>query len=680
MLVLGFNGGPKSAEEDDAQFDYQHDAAAVLLHNGELVCAIEEERLNRIKHTNCFPARAIDFCLNKTSKSWRDLDSIVYVADENRLRMSVQRSALEDTVVCVPPSAESFVASIFEQEFATDVRSKLSFCDHHDAHVWSAFACSGFEEALVVSVDGEGDGRAGVVCACLNNTMLELRDYPTVVSLGNFYTAMIRLLGYTRFDEYKVMGLAPYGDPAVFESTFHQGYSLLPKGHYVLDPIPRWISRFQALGILEQARRKGGAFSKLHLDLAAGLQDMLERIVIHLLSYFRRETRIRNLCLAGGVAHNCTSNGKILRSGLFDKVFVQPASHDAGGALGAACWITCRKTGGAKIDRMRHVYLGSDIGTSEGIASTLARWDNFLRFDCCSDTVAKIARIIADGAVVGWVQGRSEFGPRALGNRSILADPRPAANKDLINEMVKKREQFRPFAPSVVEERVTEFFEVPECEADLSHMTYALSVRESMRNALGAVTHVDGTARLQTVSRSVNPRFWELLTEFGNLTGFPVLLNTSFNNDVEPIVDSVEDAIVCFLTTGITVLVVGDYIVSKHLPAPDDPAWLDLVPTLPSSRRLIKCKIKSETVYLIESTKGTRYRKMSLAISATVYSLLSLCNDQSNVGELLCERLVHDNRMVPGLIDEILILWSRRMIDLRPPIQAGTTRHVCASR
>ncbi|HKW17042.1 MAG TPA: carbamoyltransferase C-terminal domain-containing protein [Terriglobales bacterium] len=668
MVVLGLNGGSKCPEEVDTFFDYQHDAAAVLMCDGKIECAIEEERLNRIKHTNCFPRLAIEHCLKNTGTTWKDLDSVVYVSDPRRLRVSTQWNALEDTISPIPPTAEAFISFLFEREFAVDVRKKLTFCDHHIAHVWSAFPCSGFDEALVVSLDGEGDGRAGLICAWTGNKMFELRDYPTSLSLGNLYTSMIRLLGYTRFDEYKVMGLAPYGERSALEAAFAPGYHLLAKGHYVIDPIFQWTNRFHEQGIVDQARRRGGAFAQIHLNFAAALQDMLEKIVLHVLSHFRRETGLRNLCLAGGVAHNCTLNGKILQSGLFDRVFVQPASHDAGGALGAAYWVTSIKTGTSKYNRIRDVYLGTSIGTSDSIKTVLDQWGSFLDFEQCDDMVPKAASIVASGEVIGWMQGRSEFGPRALGNRSILADARPTANKDLVNSIVKKREQFRPFAPSVPEERLRDFFDLPSCEADLSYMSYALPVRECMRHVLGAVTHIDGTARLQTVSRSTNPRFWSLLTAFGDLTDIPILLNTSFNNNTEPIVDSVTDAVVSFLTTDLKVLVIGDYIIRKTAPASSDGAWLNLIPRIPTSCRLLRSSTRSGFIHQIEITKRERYRILTTDISALCFHVLGRCDEMTPLADLLDYCCVTQPTTVHNLIEEITRLWRQRLIQLRPQL------------
>src|SRR5262249_1296171 len=282
----------------------------------------------------------------------------------------------------------------------------------------------------------------------------------------------------------------------------------------------------------------------------ASLQETLEDIAFHTIRYYRQVTGQKRLCLAGGVAHNCTLNGKLLYSGLFDDVFIQPAAHDAGCALGSAMHAYLQAKGSLSRPRLDHVFWGSDAGADDEIESTLSRWTELVEFEKVDNVAERAAQLLAGGSVIGWVQGRSEFGPRALGNRSILADPRPAENKRVINAMVKKREGYRPFAPSVPEEDAADIF-VPPPMKTAPFMIFVVDVREHQRALLGAVTHVNGSARVQTVSRSTNARYHRLLAEFKALTGVPVLLNTSFNNNAEPIVDSVEDAVVCYLTTGL---------------------------------------------------------------------------------------------------------------------------------
>jgi predicted NodU family carbamoyl transferase len=301
----------------------------------------------------------------------------------------------------------------------------------------------------------------------------------------------------------------------------------------------------------------------VHKDFAAGLQEMLETIAWHVIGYWQRQTGHRRLALAGGVGQNCTLNGQLLRRRVFDDVFVHPAAHDAGAALGAALKVQADIGGPLPRQRLREVFWGPALPAHDTVRRLLDRWRGFITVRRSTQIERDTAALLARNKVIGWVQGRSEFGPRALGNRSILADPRPKSNRDRVNLMVKQRETYRPFAPSVRAEDLREYFEFPMNMEPPDFMVFTMPVRPDRQDQLGAVTHVDGTARVHAVDASVNPRFWRLLTEFQALTGIPVLLNTSFNNHAEPIVDTVEDAVRCYLTTQIDHLVVGDLIVTK---------------------------------------------------------------------------------------------------------------------
>jgi len=663
MIVLGLSGGTKRPEDDDVEHEHWHDAAAVLMQDGEILAAIEEERLNRLKHTNCFPVQAIRYCLDSSGVSWNDLDVIAKAAEEKRLLVDAQVNALMDSRLPVPQNATEFMNSVFQREFGADVRQKLRFCDHHDAHLWSAFVPSGFDQALVVSIDGFGDDRSGAICIGSGNVLKTLREYTIPQSLGVLYTNVIRLIGYSEFDEYKAMGLAPCGDPSTFKSLFDAGYRLLPEGSYHVDPLPLWVYRFQQAGLIPKARRRSEPFSQMHKDLAAGLQSTLEEIAMHVIRHFHEQTGLRSLCIAGGVAHNCTLNGKILQSGLFDRVFVQPAAHDAGTALGAAYSTFAGKSSTAR--PMTHVYLGPQISETDAAREQLNAWSEVISFEFHQDIAAETARLLADDRVVGWVQGRSEFGPRALGNRSILADPRPAENKNRINMMVKKREQFRPFAPAVVEEKAHEFFDIPPTSADLSFMTYVINVKPSQAPRLAAITHVDGTARIQTVSRHTNPRFWNLLNEFGKLTGMPVLLNTSFNNDAEPIVDSIDDAIACFLTTEIEVLVVENYVISKRTHSKPE-SFLPLTVRLAANVRLVKGTDGERTIHKIESTKAAGPRRPEVELSPQLFSVLLGSQSHITLDELMTAQAACDDETRRGLLHELMLLWAKRLVHVRP--------------
>jgi len=669
MLVLGFHGGSKRDDEDNRFGFALHDSAAVLIKDGVVLAAIEEERLNRIKHSNCFPFQAIKYCLAEQQIDLTNVDRITTNMEETMFDFMVKQAFLENAELKTP-TGRQFLASLFEREFGVNISEKIRFCKHHIAHAWSAFAPSAYDSSLILVLDGDGDNRSGMVLLGEGNRLVTLKEYGLNQSLGNLYTDVIKLLGYNRFDEYKVMGLAPYGNPAAYTSLFEKCYRLLPNGDYVLESPVTWMLQFNAAGLLDQARRRGEPFSQVHQDIAAALQTTLERIVLHILSHYQKETKQRRLCIAGGVAHNCTLNGKILYSNLFEKVFVQPAAHDAGGAWGSALAVFYHERTPYRSPKIEQIYFGTDTPHDDALAAELDLWSDFLSFEKVPQISQKAAQLIAAGAVIGWVQGRSEFGPRALGNRSILADPRPASNKLLINQMVKKREAFRPFAPSILEESLHEFFDVPCDRAEFPFMIFVLKVREQMREMLGAITHVDGTARVQTVAKKNNPTYWELIDEFRKLTGIPILLNTSFNNNAEPIVNSPEEAIVCFLTTGLNYLVIGNYLVSKKELDDSRHTYQTLVPELPKCRRLIKRRSRVadgelKTVFEIEGTMSRFFARPVMAVSEQVFSMLEAADGKKTIGELSAQTGLADGGR-KELVNELLELWSQRFITLRP--------------
>ncbi|MGY3600695.1 carbamoyltransferase [Bradyrhizobium sp. USDA 4341] len=526
----------------------------------------------------------------------------------------------------------------------------------------SAFAMSGFEQSLIFAIDGSGDFLSGLLAVGSGIEIAQLATFPERNSLGLFYLETIRYLGYGLFDEYKVMGLAPYGDPAPYRELFAQFYELLDKGGYRvhLDRIAPALVRHI------EVRRKGMPFTQQHRDVSASLQEALERIVFHILRHHREATGIARLCLAGGVAHNCTLNGKLLYSGLFDDIFVQPAAHDAGCALGAALIVSNELGRPAPRERLPDVYWGPDLGNEQAVERELNAWSGHLDIQRSDDIASSAADWMANGAVIGWVQGRSEFGPRALGNRSILADPRPADNKNRINEMVKKRESYRPFAPSVLVEHASEFFELPGGTRELPFMNFVVRVREAQRSVLGAITHVDGTARLQTVSRETNPAYWDLINEFKKRTGIPILLNTSFNNNAEPIVDSVSDAIVTFLTTDLDGLVVGPFLVKKRTATLQD--WSALGVSLPPYASLHRVRShvavdRQETVCEIR-TGHSAYD--SMRISHELFEMLMRVEGEASLGWLLDATMLGQAKR-EDLVKELRLVWERRGIRLHPP-------------
>jgi len=663
MLILGLTGSPELVHENHFSLPrwVLHDSAAVLLDDGEVVLAIEEERLNRIKHTNKMPVSAIRTCLEARGVRLKDIDAIAYYQTEASLDMLIKKRLLEFNHTPIPKNPASFLQLFYERGLGGEIDpKKFYFVHHHIAHAMSAFAMSGFDTSLVTTFDGEGDGSSAMAFQGTGARLEPLANFGVEKSAGIFYAMVIAYLGYGPFDEYKVMGLAPYGDPERFRYLFRKLYTLLPKGDYLIhrDRIP------SLFGVVTP-RRKGEPFSQTHKDLAAALQEALEEIIFHVIRYYKDKTNEKNLCLAGGVAHNCTLNGKVLRSGLFDNVFVQPAAHDAGGALGAAlCAYYNNRPAARKPAQMKHVYWGKDIGDDHSILGELSKWGNFLSFEKVEKITERTAELLADGRVIGWVQGRSEFGPRALGNRSILADPRPADNKDRINQMIKKREGYRPFAPSVLEEFADHFFDLGPNGEQHPFMVFVVNVKKEMHELLGAITHVDGTARVHTVSKEINAKYWDLISAFAERTGIPMVLNTSFNNNVEPIVDSAKDAVVTFLTTGLDYLVIGDYLVEKKKTGWQ--AYLDLTVSLPPYASLRQVRKLDDHMEFNDFfyVAVTHRSEFEYRVSGGMARVLQDSGRCKKLRQVLVEAGVSGEAEGERIIQEIAELWSERLITL----------------
>jgi carbamoyltransferase len=628
--------------------------------DGKVVVGIEEERLSRTKHTNKLPLHAIRYCLRAAGLSFSDIDRVAYYVEERYADRMVRTYVLQNPRTRAFSTAREFVVDLFDRHLNWALRpERFVFVEHHLAHATSAFAMAPYNKALVVTLDGVGDGLAGTVYVGEGCQLTRIFELQQGDSLGLLYMAAIEFLGYRFFDEYKVMGLAPYGDPTRFRPIFEQICVLQPEGRFSVNS-----EKLLLLDALGPPRRAGEPFTQVHRDLAAALQDTIERAVFHHLRHYKDQTGLGNLCLAGGVAHNSTLVGKLLRSRLFDSVFVQPAAHDAGCALGAALSVHIESAPGKPIEALSHLYWGTDLGTSEAVFEELLRWKDLVEIRPVEDPSTEAADLIAEGKIIGWAQGRSEFGPRALGNRSILADPRRAENKDLINKIVKNREWYRPFAPSVLEEYAGQFFEVPDCSLS-AYMTFTVPVRDAMRAKLAAVTHIDGTARIQTVSRNTNERYWRLIEAFRQRTGVPVVLNTSFNHNLEPIVDSVEDSLICFLTTGLTHLIIDNYVVTKR---PVTPAIvLELFATLPEHVQLVYCQQVDpgrglKHLYRFESTVD---RNTSRLVSVATYKTLTYtiaCNCSLGAA-LACVSPASSHETV---CEELFKLWVERLVRLVP--------------
>lgn len=585
MLVLGLSGGfglPGESFIPNLPVWFFHDSAACLVRDGRVLAAVEEERVNRIKHTNMLPVGAAGECLKVAGVDPADIDLVAYFFSEDYADNELNLQYIQHPELPLR-HARDLIAERLSEFFAVNIpREKIRFVRHHQCHATAAFFHSGFETSLIAILDGNGEDESISIYSTDGREMTLSATYPTEKSLGHLYSSSIELLGYSLFDEYKVMGLAPYGDPAVYRDQFRALYSLGARGDYELNA-ERVRSHFLRRGFVP--RRRGRPFDASHANFAAALQETLEVIAGHVLSFWAQETGHQSLCLSGGVANNSRLNGLLARNGPFKRIFVHPGVHDGGSAVGAALEVTRTEApGGFKPKALRSAYWGTDLGTPERQEALLARWSDFFEFKRCADAPAEAARLLAEGAVLGWAQGRMEFGPRALGNRSILADPRPTENRDRINAAVKKREGYRPFAPAVILEEASLYFELPPTVGEVPFMSITVPVLPDKRELLGAVTHVDGSARVQTVSKDQSPRFWKLIETFGRLTGVPVVLNTSFNTSVEPIVRTAGEALLCFLTTDLDYLFIDDWVVTRR-PVGDE-KLLELVPVLKANVEL----------------------------------------------------------------------------------------------
>lgn len=553
---------------------YYHDSAAVLLKDGEVVFAVQEERYTRKKHDENLPEHAIEHALQYAGLTIDNIDAVVFY--EKPVLKFFDR-ILPTYIRVWPRGFRSFHLAMqswirkklwFPQNFskATGYNGPVYFVPHHLSHAASAFYCSGFEEAAVLTVDGVGEWATTTIGHGKGTTLTLREELHFPHSLGLLYSAITYYLGFkVNSAEYKVMGLAPYGKPTYLEQL-RALIDCKADGSFALNMrYFRYEHGLTMTGsalerLLGQPRRKPeSALTQFHKDVAASLQQLTEELLLSLAKRAQQQTGCRNLCLAGGVALNCVANAKILRSGAWDDIFVQPAAGDAGGALGAALYLWHTWYDGKRTPRMEHVFLG-DAYDDASIRSCLEAAAIPYEVLAPQDVPMRTAALLAADHVVGWFQGRMEYGPRSLGARSILANAQNPENWQRVNKKIKFRESFRPFAPAVLANRTHEYFAI---DRDSPYMLFVADVLEARRKELPAITHVDGSARLQTVRENQHPRFHALLQEYEKQTGCPVLVNTSFNVRGEPIVQSPQDALHCFLHTDMDSLVLGNILVRK---------------------------------------------------------------------------------------------------------------------
>ena len=576
MYILGLNA-------------YHADSSAAIFKDGEMIAATEEERFRRVKHWAGFPSQAVEFCLREAGISLSEVDHIAIGRDPkakldkkllflvknpgggwnavlDRIKNAKKVASLEDEFIKVDPSVSK-----------QDIKSKIHQVEHHRSHLASAFFASPFEHAALLSIDGSGDFTTTMIGIGKGNEIevLDSVDFPH--SVGLFYTAFTQLLGFPHYgDEYKVMGLAPFGEPKYVDRlrdilpftddglfTLNQKYFRSAKSgiiSYGADHIPVVAPLYSDL--LEEkfgaVRKKDEPLSQYHKDIAASVQRFTEELIFHILNHLHKKTGLDNVCIAGGVAQNSVANGKISRNTPFKNIYIPSAGHDAGISMGSALYVHNQVLRQPRLKPIWSAYTGSKF-TNEEIEKYLQsrniryqRLDNEELYDRVTD------RLINAG-VVGWFNGRAEFGPRALGARSIIADPRRSDAKELLNSKIKRRESFRPFAPSILKEYVPEYFEVTD---EVPFMEKVFPIKKEKQHLIPAVTHADGTGRLQTVDKEVTPRYYQLIETFRKKTGVPILLNTSFNEN-EPIVNSPEHALDCFLRTNMDMLVLENCVVER---------------------------------------------------------------------------------------------------------------------
>jgi carbamoyltransferase len=587
---------------------FYHDSAAALVADGEIVAAAQEERFSRKKHDARFPAHAVDYCLREAGVGLDDVDLVAFY-DKPLLKFE---RLLETYLAFAPRGFKSFSMAIpvwlREKLFLKDLligelqgrgtrkdlEGRLVFSEHHLSHAASAFFPSPFEEAAVLTMDGVGEWATTSLAHGKGHALEVIREIHFPHSLGLLYSAFTYYTGFkVNSGEYKVMGLAPYGEPKFAQAILDHLVDLKPDGSFRLNldyfdyctGLTMTNGRFDAL-FGGPPRRPEALLTQREMDLAASIQAVTDEVVLRLTRAIAAETGLRKLCLAGGVALNCVANGKVLRDGRFEDVWIQPAAGDAGGALGAALVAyhlhrgQPRNAASGTGDRMHGAYLGPSFSQAECEARLRAAGARFTVLDDGA-LISNCARDLAAGRAIGWFQGRMEFGPRALGARSILGDARSPTMQSVLNLKVKYRESFRPFAPSVLRERVGDWFEL---DYDSPYMLLVADVvaarRKAMtpeqqalfgiqklnvpRSGIPAVTHIDYSARIQTVHRDTNPRYHALIAAFERLTGCPVIVNTSFNVRGEPIVCTPEDAFRCFMGTEIDVLAIDNCYLTKQ--------------------------------------------------------------------------------------------------------------------
>lgn len=552
------------------------DSAAALVTSDGVKAAVAEERFTREKATGSFPVNAIKYCLQAFNLAPNDIDYIAHSFCYEPFRSFYEHSDLAKKQFAEVYSRDAQIRCLQEHFYSYNWNNKLVQVPHHLAHAASTFYLSGFKESLILVTDGMGEQHSMTIAVGKENKIKIVKQLPALHSLGILYGVFTLYLGFLfDLDEYKVMGLAPYGNPHHYFSKVMKLVNLKNDGTYTIPVLfqnqteeekETYSGTLEVLtDIFGPPRDPEAEVTQNHMDIAAALQSVLQTCLMHVLRHFKKETGQSYLCMAGGVALNCTANGVIKRSRMFKDMFIQPASGDDGSSLGAALYVQHLYEPNLCFKKMALPLWGPSYETEEIRYILECRQEcESTFFNSFDDLAREIAKRIAAGQIIAWFQGRMEFGPRALGNRSILADPRNPGMRDRINKLVKKREGFRPFAPAVTVEAASQFFEIDEGSKSIyAYMLFVTQVRLTYREQLPAITHVDGSARVQAVSKEGNSRFWTLLNEFSRVSGIPILLNTSFNVRGQPIVCTPFEAVETFLLAKLDVLVMGNYVVVR---------------------------------------------------------------------------------------------------------------------
>ena len=552
---------------------HYHDSAAAVLKEGELEAAAEEERFTRQKHDNSFPEKAAEYCLERAGLEKKDIDTVVFHEKPVKKFGRIMQTFIET----FPRGYRYFRQSLPEwvnrklmvrgriREFmGEEFEGEIKFSEHHISHASAAYMPSPFEEAAVLTVDGVGESTTTAIFDAEGNSIEMVKKIEFPDSLGLLYSTVTSFLGFmVNNDEYKVMGLAPYGEPEYLEKLKEEVFHLEEDGSFTMNmeyfsfrhSRKMWSEKFEEE--FGKPREKGEELTERDKNLAASLQKLTEETVQKLAEEAKRVTGKDNLCMSGGVALNSASNGKLRQKDIFENIWIQPAATDAGDALGAAQYYHHHVKDNPRNYQMEDVYLGPEYSEKE-IENALE--ESGLEYQKLGEEekVEKVAELLEEGKVVSLFQGRLEWGPRALGNRSILADPRDSSMVGRVNKKVKFREEFRPFAPTVLEDRAEEVFDM---EGESPYMLFVFDVRDGWKEKIPAVTHVNGTSRIQTIREDINRDYYRIIEKFGERTGVPVVLNTSFNVKGEPIVNTPENAVECFRNSGMDYMLMENFLV-----------------------------------------------------------------------------------------------------------------------